>query len=191
MWLIEFAEDLFFQLIGIDRHFRAYICRGGFDDIEMKNIRAFYGSALVKSYRKEGDIGAMGIFIENELAKCSTIYKTTPFDGDCHFVFVVRRIEEINYPSSTYPLPEMLFDGSGDQISYEAVYLRNIVKNMLDTTLPSRLRAKYALTWTIYQEQYSLACAYLLANDFDFSGVSDYDFAQEMAKVGTEKGLFG
>jgi len=191
MWLIEFAEDLFFRLIGIDRHFRAYICRGGFDDIEMKNIRAFYGTALVTSYRKERDIGAMGIFIENELAALCHIYETTAFDRDCHFVFVVRRIGEINYPAREYPLHPLLVENSGFQIGYEIAYLRNLVASMGDPSLPSRVRAKYALTWSIYQKQFPHVCAFLLANGFDPSGLSKYDLAADVAKVGTEDGFFG
>jgi hypothetical protein len=191
MWLIEFAEDLFFRLVSIDRHFRAYICRGGFDDIEMKNIRAFYGTALVNSYHKERDIGAMGVFIENELAALSDIYKTTPFDLDCHFVFVIRRIGDINSPASHYPIDPVLIEGAGFQIGYEIAYLRNIVANMRAIELPSRVRAKYALTWSIYQARYPHACAYLLANDFDPKGISTYDLAADVAKVGPEAGWFG
>lgn len=172
MWLVEFAEDLFFRLIGIDRHFRAYISRGGFDDREMKNIRAFYGTALVSSYKKESDISAMGIFITKELAPYSDIYETVPFDMDCNFVFVVRNIKLMEYDRANYPLDPILIEDIEFLVAYEIVYLRQIVVNMRDTVLPSKVRSKYALTWSIYRDRYPNVADTLLANDFEPSAVA-------------------
>jgi hypothetical protein len=50
MYSCEFAQDLFYRLIGRDLHFRAYLTLGEFKINEFKNLKAFYGEALIDAY---------------------------------------------------------------------------------------------------------------------------------------------
>lgn len=77
MWMCEFAQDLFYRLIGRNIHFRAILTSGEFRHSKMKHIDAFFGEALVKAYQDEKEIVCMGLFIDAELAPLSSIFETT------------------------------------------------------------------------------------------------------------------
>ena len=52
MYSCEFAQDLFYRLIGRDLHFRAYLTLGEFKINEFENLEAFYGEALIDAYER-------------------------------------------------------------------------------------------------------------------------------------------
>ena len=53
MWMCEFAQDLFYRLLGKKVHFRALLTIGEFNHTKMTNIDSFYGEALVRTYEYE------------------------------------------------------------------------------------------------------------------------------------------
>ena len=65
MWLIEFAQDLFYRLISKDIHFRAFITRGDFEHYRLENLDAYYGDVLVDSYETEKTLQCLGVFLGN------------------------------------------------------------------------------------------------------------------------------
>ena len=68
MWLTEFAQDLFYRLIPIDIHIRAYITKGDFEHYVMDNVEAYYGKALVECYEREKQIKSTGVYLDSKLA---------------------------------------------------------------------------------------------------------------------------
>ena len=86
MYLCEFAQDLFYRLIGKDIHFRAYITCGDFAHYPTENIKdVFYGEALIEAYHAEKKIQATGLFMSNLVAPYSDIFKTGPFQSKLPF----------------------------------------------------------------------------------------------------------
>ena len=53
MFLIEFAEDLFYRLADINIFFRGFLVEGDFEYDKGKNILMYYGKALLKAYDSE------------------------------------------------------------------------------------------------------------------------------------------
>src|SRR4051812_49096729 len=49
MYLCEFAQDLYYRLIGPELQFSAYLTKGKFRINEFKKLRAFYGTALINA----------------------------------------------------------------------------------------------------------------------------------------------
>ncbi|GGB72281.1 hypothetical protein [Glycocaulis alkaliphilus] len=72
-YLCEFAQHLQYKLLSRNVFFRAVLTKGDFYDVApgdsvhtFKNIRAFWGSALVDAAEKEKSIKAIGLFIDNK-----------------------------------------------------------------------------------------------------------------------------
>lgn len=193
MWLVEFAQDLFYRFVGIDRHFRAYLTMGEFTHTKKQNIEAYYGEALVECYEKEKSIKAMGVFMANKLVPYSDILHTTPFDEDCHFVHIMQRLDHVSRPGYTYPLPpELLWDTDLDWlIAYDVVYLSNIHRHMSDSALGDSVRQKYAATWNAIRSRHPALLDALVASAFDPHAVCNVDWSEPLRRVGTEDGFFG
>jgi len=103
MWLIEFAQDLFYNLISIDVHIRAYVTKGDFEHHKLRNIEFYYGSALIDCYEREKKIKCTGVFLDSRLAPLSDIFHLTKYDEDSHFVHVMQHLRRTGLPESAVP----------------------------------------------------------------------------------------
>ena len=103
MWLIEFAQDLFYNLISLDIHIRAYITFGEFNHLPMKHLEAYYGPALIACYEKEKTIKCTGVFLDSRLTAFCNIFKISKYDDDCHFVHVMQHLDQISFDYQDYP----------------------------------------------------------------------------------------
>lgn len=193
MWLIEFAQDLFYRFVGIDRHFRAYLTMGDFTHTKKEHFEAYYGEALVECYQKEKTIKAMGVFMANRLVPYSSVFQTTPFDDDCHFVHVMQRLDHISPPDTTYPLPPCVVEGTDLDwlLAYDVIYLRNIHHHMTDATLDQYVREKYSKTWAAIKERHPSLLTTLEAAQFDPNAICKHNWSEPMARAGTSNGWFG
>lgn len=185
MWLSEFAQDLFYRFISIDRHFRAYLTVGDFVHHQKKHFEAFYGQALVDCYNKEKEIKATGLFMDNKLVPYSDIFHTTPFDKDCSFVHVMQDLDNIRAKASEYPLSHEYIQGT-DLDYFVApcfVYLRNVWKHINDETLSDTVRLKYQNTWKMIEDRHAGLLKVLVENDFDPQAVVKFDWGPAMARA--------
>jgi hypothetical protein len=114
MFLCEFAKDLFYRLIGIDLHFRAYLTLGDFNIREFDNLTAFYGEALIEAYKREKQIESTGLFIENGILSDCDIFHYEKYDDACSYVYLMQSLDSITFPdNSTYPIDPVLIFGVG------------------------------------------------------------------------------
>ncbi len=67
MYLAEFAQDLLYRLIGRDYYFRAILTKGEFFHHRFENLEAFFGQALIDSYRHEKDLIGCSLFMDSRL----------------------------------------------------------------------------------------------------------------------------
>ena len=74
MWLIEFSQDLLYQIISLYFHIRAFITRGQFNHYKTNNIETYYGPVLIDCYEREKSIKCAGIFLDAGLATHSDIF---------------------------------------------------------------------------------------------------------------------
>ncbi len=88
MYLCEFAQEIQYMLLGRDVFLRGLITYGQFDDTgptpnnDYKNVRAFWGDALIKAYRTESGIQAVGLFVDDTLKPHMNIFETHIYDKD-------------------------------------------------------------------------------------------------------------
>src|SRR5271166_6218814 len=130
MWMCEFAQDLFYRLVGKNVHFRGMLTIGDFAHTIHTNIEAFYGQALVATYNYEKNVVCMGLLMDNNLVKYSDIFKTSPYDASYHFVHIMQTLERISFEEGEYPFDPILLYDNENLHAYDFVYLRNIYSSM-------------------------------------------------------------
>ena len=193
MWMCEFAQDLFYRLIGKDIHFRALLTTGDFEHKNLTNISAFYGQALVKTYNREKNIICMGLFIDKQIDEYSKIFKTTPYDKNCNFVHIMQTLGRISFNEAEYPFnPDIILDEGIENLhAYDFVYLRNIYRHMTDTNLDPRIRAKYLGTWQMLRTRSADLLDVFVRNNLDPRSISNFDWTEPLRRVGTPDGYHG
>jgi hypothetical protein len=194
MFLCEFAQDLFYRLIGRDIHFRAYITCGDFAHYPMENIKdVFYGGALVEAYQAEKRIQGTGLFMSNLVAPYSNIFKTSRFNRSCRFVYIMQTLQRYSARKQAYPLDPFILLGTDEVwlLAYDIRYLETIHRHKGDATLPPRVRKKYETTWRLLMKQHSGFMSRLEESGFDPKAISACDWTEPLDRIGTPRGFFG
>jgi hypothetical protein len=173
MYLCEFAQDLFYRLIGRDLHFRAYLTQGDFKINEFENLKAFYGEALIDAYEREKGIECTGLFIDNNLLDDCDIFYYDKYDDACSYVHLMQSLDGITFPdNSTYPVdPILVFETDASwSLAHDFAYLRNIYRHMNNTDLPPRVRTKHATAWNMIRRRHKRLVDTLEAHDLRPAG---------------------
>jgi hypothetical protein len=193
MYMCEFAQDLFYRLIGKDLHFRAYLTIGDFNVRNLENMQAFYGKALITSYEREKTIQCTGLFIDGALLPDCDIFHYKQYDGTSYFVHLMQSLDQTRYRDVTYPLPRILIDSGGAEwfLAYDFTYLRNIHGHMNSTSLDPRVRIKHASAWNMIRKRHKLLLDTLENNGFDPRSICEIDWSEAMRRVGTKDGFHG
>jgi hypothetical protein len=193
MYLCEFAQDLFYRLVGRGWHFRAYLARVAFGHGRLENVDAFYGEALARARRRESEIQCTGLFIDDDVLPDCDKFFTTPYDPQGHFVHLMQSLENVGFGNIPYPIPTDLI-ASGELarfLAYDVAYLRNVHANMHRPSLSPRIRVKYLSTWQMIQTRHRALLDTLERNNFDPRSVAALDWSEGMRSVGTAEGSYG
>ena len=180
MYLAEFAQDLLFRLIGRDYYFRAILTKGEFKHNKFDNIEAFFGKALIDSYRDEKNLIGCGLFIDSTLLKNNLIFSTHPHCNKYHYVFLTQCIDYVSkYGKDGYPFPGILLDNTDMTFHTYAqiTFLKDLYKKSLTHTNP-KVRSKFQATWYFYKIKYSSLCKKLEDTGFNFSEISDANWEE-------------
>ena len=193
MWLIEFAQDLFYGLISLDIHIRAYVTKGKFQHEILKNIQAYYGPALVECYEREKSIKCMGVFLDSKLAPDSDVFHLTPYDDNSHFVHVMQHLDDVSFPYGDYPIEGWMLEATGMEwwTAYLLRYLQNIHGHANDINLPENIRLKYQNAWKMIASKHDGLSRRLVEASFDFGKVVKLDWTEKLRRIGTEDGAWG
>lgn len=193
MWLIEFAQDLFYRLIVKNIHFRAYITTGNFHHYELKNIEVFYGEALVDCYEREKEIKCTGVFLDEHLAKFSDIFHLTRYDENSYFVHVMQHLDQVSVPYQDYPIVgERIKETTMEWwIAYLLFYTRNIYGFASDVNLADSVRIKYKNTWNMIATRHPGLVRICVETGFNFRAVANLDWTEPFRRIGTDKGSWG
>ena len=201
MYLCEFAQEIQYMLLGRDVFLRGLITYGQFDDTgptpnsDYKNVRAFWGKALIKAYRAESGIQAVGLFVDDTAKPHMYIFETHPYDADngIWFADTATMLRGMFFDGDDFSYAKMDITSSGNEalLAYDFVYLKRLYEHGHDDTLPPRVRAKYLTTWEFYRQKYPGLCRTLEENGFQFEKVIDIDWKPFTDKIGTPDGFFG
>lgn len=193
MWLVEFAQDLFYRLIVKDIHFRAYITYGEFEHYQLSNLEAYYGKALVECYEREKEIQCTGVFLDSRLARYSDVFATTPFNEHAHFVHVMQHLGDISAEYESYPMSGYYLEATGMEwwVAYLIRYLQNIHAHRTDMTLPDSVRRKYECAWQMISKRHDGLLRRLQESSFQAEKVIEMDWSEPFARIGTPEGAWG
>lgn len=194
MYLCEFAQDLFYRLVGKDIHFRAYITCGDFSHYSMENIKdVFYGDALIEAYRAEKTIQSTGLFMANAVVPYSDIFRTAKFNKSCHFVYIMQSLQRYSFRKQDYPIDPYNLLSAGEiwSLAYDIRYLEAIRKHKNDLALEPRVRKKYETTWRMLLKQHGGFVSVLEESGFDPQAISRCDWSEPLRRIGTKRGSFG
>jgi hypothetical protein len=178
MFLVEFAQDLLYRLIGRDYYFRAILTKGPFFHRAFGNLEAFFGQALIDSYRAEKELIGCGLFIDNRLLEENRIFPTQRHCDRYHYVFLTQDIHRATeYGRSGFPFPGELVDSTTmtSPTYAQLIFLADIYRKASEHPTPS-VRAKFQATWNFYQNQYPSLCDALRLSGFDFKAIADADW---------------
>jgi hypothetical protein len=167
-YLIEFAEDLHHRLTGQDIYFRAVVTSGSFSHYRLQNIECFFGDALVSAYLHEKEIPSIGLFIDNDCNMYNKYFRVTPFDGECHFVYLNRSLETLNqYTGGIYPFTDrsLGFEDATPYVPWQVRFLKDVHENMQTHRSPT-VRTKFLTAWNFYSRRYPQMTQALANNAF-------------------------
>jgi hypothetical protein len=195
MWLIEFAQDLFFRLISKDIHFRAYVTLGDFEHYKLKNFEAYYGEALIECYEREKEIKCTGVFLDAKLVEHCDIFKVTKFNDNAYYVHVMQNLDMVSLPYHEYSnsaLGEYIMaTGMEWSIAYQLHYLERVFGKTTDPSLPTEVTLKFQNAWSMIAQHHDGLVRRLTESCFDFQSVIKLDWSAPLARIGTENGAFG
>jgi hypothetical protein len=196
MFLIELTQELFLRLVGSGIFFRAVITEGSFHHKKLKNLEAFYGQALVDTYRAEKSIPSIGLFLENKLRKFNQVFRWRIFSPQFDFIYLTHQctcltptFEESFFPSSIsnfnpfvdpeFPLPGLVLTSSGSEflIYPEIIHFREVYNEMNNHPDPN-VRTKHLAAWNMYCLGYPKLMKSLVDHEFAPEGLAELDWTE-------------
>lgn len=188
MFLIEFAQDLLYRLIGRDYYFRAVLTKGEFLYHEFSHLDAFFGQALIDAYNQEKNLAGVGLFLDNRLLEVNDIFLTQKHCDHFSYVFLTQDIQRANsFGYDGFPFDGDLLNSTTmnfptfDQIQF----LADVYKNAREHPLP-KVRSKFQATWTFYELKFPGICNALQQSNFDCNAVADADWDSARKKFEEE-----
>jgi hypothetical protein len=195
MYLIELTQEFFYRLIGSSVFFRAVITEGEFFHERLENLEAYYGAALVETYRAEKELSGTGLFLDRKLRDLNQVFRFKEFSNRFDYIFLThmcsgltpwlnRNVDDNEKPDySEFPIPsELLTDAGLEFMAYqELVHFREVYENMNKHPDP-KVRQKYLTTWSMYSQAYPGLTRSLVEHNFDPNGMAtlDWNKAKEM-----------
>ena len=174
MYLCEFAGDLLHRLTNRGIYFRAVITHGDFRHYELNLIPCFFGAALVKAYRAEKEIKAIGTFLDISLRKYCDIFSTCPFNSEFDFVYLSQALDRLEAESGGFFPFDAWYLEQTDllwMVAPELLHLVDLYTNA-SSNLTEEVKQKYRATLKLYECQYPAITNFLKDNNFDITQFS-------------------
>jgi hypothetical protein len=201
MFLCEFAQEIQYMLLGRDAFIRGLITHGEFEDTgptpnaAYKHVRGFWGEALIRAYRTEKSIKAIGLFVDKSVHPFMNIFETHLFDKERRIWFVdtatMLRDKFLEGDDFSFAEQDLLATGNAPMFAYDLLYLKRLFKHSHDMRLSPAIRSKYLTTWEIYRRKYSGLCTALEREKFVFGNVIRINWTPLVRRIGTPRGYFG
>ncbi len=152
-FLIEYVQELFYKLSWLNIYFKGIITFGEFNFSELKNIDAYYGLALIDTYKDESQLDGFGLYIDKKLNNDVVVFDKIEFNEKYDFVLLCQSLILL-YESTNGKLPintEILFEADMfHRIDEDLRFLREI--EYLKNNHPNeRIKGKYLTVYELYK----------------------------------------
>jgi len=186
MYSIEFAHDLLDRTIGKDIFFRGILSFGHFDDYDLKNIRCFYGTELIRSYIREKKIKVTGLFIDIACQKYNRIFPVTEYQPGLSHVFFYRELGTVEaLLKEKANIAEFL--SLEEESQWGIAKITRLLEDhfRLKSNHPDEpVKTKHENSWAIYAKQYPRFTKKLVESDFSLEKViPNFNWSKAIARV--------
>ena len=203
MFLIELTQELFLRLVGSGIFFRAVITEGSFHHKKLKNLEAFYGQALVDTYRAEKSIPSIGLFLDNKLRKFNQVFRWRIFSSQFDFIYLTHHSTCLTptsedsllppgfdpFVNPEFPLPGLVLTSSAIEfmIYPEIIHFREVYREM-NTHPDPNVRTKHLAAWNMYCLGYAKLMKSLVDHEFAPEGLAKLDWTEVKQQFEQGKG---
>ncbi|WP_373708344.1 hypothetical protein [Kaistella sp.] len=154
-YLIEFAQEMFYNLSLINVYFRAIITLGKFHFFKYKNFQSYYGEALIETYNDESQLEGFGLFINKNLTNEVIVFDKIEYNEKYDFILLCQSyINLFDDTKGKLPIQIDMFTETDKyyRIDEDLRFFREI--QYLKDNYPSpRIRRKYQVVYDIYKER--------------------------------------
>lgn len=192
MFLIEFAQNLLYSVVGREYYFRSVLVYGEFEHEMPNHVERFFGKALIKAYEAEKDILSTGLFIHNLCQKYNDIFFVSRYDDEYSFVYLNQSLDRLMEGAlGELPIDGSLIEDTDSQwnLAKDIKILSSIYHNMR-THPVQKVQFKYQNTWNFYLKRYQKLLELLASNNFDPNCIT-YNFDWTEAYKAIDDGFRG
>jgi len=153
-YLIEYAQQLFYRLCGINIYFKGIITYGEFKYSKLSNIEAYYGLALIDTHESEKDLEGFGLFVDKNIADEVIVFDRTSYTEKYDFVILCQYLQNLyQHTGGILPIEQHLLTDTDTyhRIDEDLRFLREI-DYLKDNHPSARAKAKYQKVYDTYKQ---------------------------------------
>ena len=102
-YLIEYAQQLFYRLSMINVYFKGIITLKPFTYLELKNVNAYYGEALISTYQDEKELKGFGLYIDKSISNDAFIFEKIDFNEKYDYILLCQSLIKLYKKSPASP----------------------------------------------------------------------------------------
>ncbi len=164
MFLIEFAQNLLYETLGMNIWFRAVIVEGDFEHIPMENFERYFGKALVKAYIGAKKFKYSGLLIEKQCQTFNDVFEVHRIPESKAYYYVLLNQSLCEYEKG-FILADFIEETDQQwYLAKDAFYLKQLFKG-LNSSKPD-IKAKYINTCGILEQHFPETIAKLKKTNF-------------------------
>lgn len=157
-YLIEYAQELFYKLSSINVYFKGLLTYGNFNFSQMTNIQAYYGLALIDTYKDESLLDGFGLYVDKSISEEVVVFDKVAFTEKYDYILLCQSIKNL-YDDTSGKLPidlELLSEtDTYHRIDEDLRFLREI-EFIKDNHPTEKVRKKYQDVYDIYKQELPL-----------------------------------
>lgn len=157
-YLVEYSQELFYRLSAINVYFKGILTFGEFNFSKMNNIEAYYGLALIETYKDESILEGFGLFVDKRLSREIIVFDKVSFTEKYEFILLCQSIKNLySTTKGILPIDITLLTETDTyhRIDEDLRFLREI--EYLKQKHPSEeIRAKYQKVYDTYKVELPL-----------------------------------
>jgi hypothetical protein len=156
--LVEYSQELFYKLSAINIYFKGILTFGEFNFSKMTNINAYYGYALIDTYKDESDLEGFGLYVNKRLSNEIITFDKVSFTEKYDFILLCQSLKNL-YSTTEGVLPidcNLLYEtDTYHRIDEDLRFFREIY--FLKQNHPiERVKTKYQKVYDIYKTELPL-----------------------------------
>lgn len=173
-FLVNYAQALFYELAAINVYFKGILTFGEFNFDQLKNIQAYYGLALIDTYRSEKELEGFGLFADKNISNEIVALEKVNFSEKFDFIILCQSLKSLYLMTDgILPIDINLLTDTDEcyRIDEDLRFLRE-VKYQMSKHPKEDVKKKYRKVYDIYKNELPLFFEQFELNGFLPSTIS-------------------